>query len=672
MKGEFVVIDGRSIELNGEKNLLEVARKAGIDIPTFCYHSQLSVYGACRLCIVDIEGRGVVTSCSTAPEPGMKVRTNTDEIRAIRKVAVELLLANHDQSCPTCSKSASCRLQSLARRFGIEQVRYKRVSQPQQLDKSSYSLVRDPNKCILCGDCVRACREVQGIGAIDFVGRGSHTSVQPAFGKDLKQVECVNCGLCASVCPTGAIIPKPELEGVWKAVNDPKKKVIAQIAPAVRVAVGEMFGLAPGTIATGQIVAALRMIGFDAVYDTSFTADLTVIEEGMEFLNRKTKGERLPQFTSCCPGWVKYAEQYATDMLPNLSSCKSPQQMFGSLAKHVLPETFGISKEDLVVVSIMPCTAKKFEAKRPEFIVDGVADVDFVLTTQELGLMIEEAGLDFESIEPESMDMPFGQKTGAGVIFGATGGVTEAVLRFAAEKLGAPKYAPVEYRQVRGGDGLREATLTVNGVELKLAIVYGLGNAQKVLDDIRSGKCKYDLVEVMSCPGGCVGGAGQPVSKYGDASARRAKGLYDSDKMLDTRRSQDNAAVADTYKDTLGEVGSKLAHDLLHTKYKSRKRLSDFDMELLSGTGKKKLDVKVCVGTSCMIRGSQHLLQGLMEHIEDRRMSSCVDIKATFCFEACDLGPTVSIGGKVIRKCTMQQALDTLDEELSAMGAVAD
>ncbi|HHX39237.1 MAG TPA: 4Fe-4S binding protein, partial [Armatimonadetes bacterium] len=447
---EFLTIDGKEVRIEGERNLLEVIRKAGIDIPTFCYHSHLSVYGACRLCLVEVEGRGIVGSCSTPPEPGMKVKTTTQEIREIRKIAVELLLANHEKTCPTCSKSATCQLQEIARRLGVDEVRFKSTHEPVPVDRSSPSLVRDPNKCILCGDCVRVCHEIQGIGAIDFAHRGSSTAVLPAFGKDLKHVECVYCGQCASVCPTGALTVKSEIDAVWEALSDPKKKVVAQIAPAVRVAIGEHFGLAPGTVSMGQTVAALKAMGFDQVYDTSFAADLTVIEEANEFLARKEKGERLPIFTSCCPAWVKFAEQYYPSLLPHLSSCRSPQQMFGSIAREVLPEKLGVDNKDLVIVSIMPCTAKKFEAKQEKFIQDGIADVDHVLTTQELGRMIEAQGLRFSRLEPESLDMPFGFKTGAGVIFGTSGGVTEAVLRYAVEKVSGTRLEGVDFRAVRG------------------------------------------------------------------------------------------------------------------------------------------------------------------------------------------------------------------------------
>ena len=353
-----LTIDGLEVPIAGERNLLELIRKADIDLPTFCYHSDLSVYGACRLCIVDVEGRGIQGACSTPPEPGLKVRTQTQEIREIRRITIELLLANHDQQCPTCLKSNACQLKSVARRLGVDRIRFKRVHEPEPLDTSSVSLLRDPNKCILCGDCVRFCAEVQSVGAIDFAYRGHDAAVLPAFGQGLGEGECINCGQCAAVCTTGALTPRPEIEEVWRDLHDPTKFVIAQVAPAVRVALGEEFGLEPGVATSGQLVAALKRLGFDRVYDTSFSADLTVVEEANEFLKRKTKGEKLPQFTSCCPGWVKFAEQYFPDLLPNLSSCKSPQQMLGALCKELLPEELGIAARDLVVVSIMPCTAK--------------------------------------------------------------------------------------------------------------------------------------------------------------------------------------------------------------------------------------------------------------------------------------------------------------------------
>lgn len=660
----FVTIDGREIPIEGEANLLELCRKANIDIPTFCYHSHLSVYGACRLCLVDVEGRGIVTSCSTAPTPGMKLRTNTDEIRQMRKIAIELLLANHDQSCPTCPKSATCRLQDLARRLGVTEVRFKRTQKEAPRDLSSPSLVRDPNKCILCGDCVRVCAEVQGIGAIDFANRGSHVCVGPAFGKDLGSVECVNCGQCAAVCPTGALTPRSEIDDVWKDLNDPDKLVVAQIAPAVRVALGESFGLEPGSLTIGQIVAALRAMGFDKVYDTCFAADLTVMEEGTEFLHRAAKGEKLPQFTSCCPGWVKFAEQYYPELLPNLSSCRSPQQMFGSLAKEVLPVELGIDRSKIVVVSIMPCTAKKFEARRSEFRHEDIPDVDHVLTTQELALMIEGAGISFSKLQPESLDLPLGFKTGAGIIFGTTGGVAEAVLRLAAEKISGVKLDNPDFKIVRGEDGVREATLKFGDKELKLAVVHGLANARKVAEKVRAGETDYDLIEVMACPGGCVGGAGQPVTIDAKARTQRAAGLYAADKMVQLHKSQENPYVAQAYDMTLGEVGGPKAHQLLHTHYHSRKRISDEDLTLTGGEEPARLSVNVCVGTSCFIRGAQNLLHRLLDYVQDQGLSDTVEVNATFCFERCDRGPTVAVGDTVIEKCTFDKATAAIQEAL--------
>jgi len=661
-----VTIDGREVPIEGERNLLELVRKARIELPTFCYHSELSIYGACRLCLVQVEGRGIQGACSTPPEPGLRIRTNTEELREIRRITLELLLANHDGQCPTCVKSADCKLQALARRMGVEKVRFKAPPRPAPIDDSSPSLIRDPNKCVLCGDCVRVCSEIQGIGAIDFAFRGSHAAVVPAFGKKLGDVECVNCGQCAAFCPTGALTPRPEIADVWKALDDPRKKVVAQIAPAVRVALGEAFGQPAGSQTTGRIVAALKALGFIGVYDTSFTADLTVIEEGMEFLERKTKGIRLPQFTSCCPAWVKYAEQYYPELLPNLSSCKSPQQMFGSLAREALPGILNIPAEDLVVVSIMPCTAKKFEARRPEFEKNGRRDVDFVLTTQELARMIEEAGLDFGGLDPESLDMPFGFHTGAGVIFGNTGGVSEAVLRFAVEKVTGKPLARVDFQEVRGEGGLREARLSINDIPVKIAIVHGLANAKLVADQVRAGTSDYDLIEVMTCPGGCIGGAGQPVSYNGQARRRRTKDLYDADKNLPLHKSQENPFIEQCYKQHLGEIGGKTAHRLLHTPYHSRKRLESEPIPLSEGNGEKKILVKVCAGTACFVRGSQKLLHALLAHVKEHSLQNLVDVRANFCSEQCSSGPTVIIGDKVLQHCTLEIAREVLEAELAS------
>ena len=662
---KFLTIDGRKVAIQNDRNLLELIRRSGIDLPTFCYHSDLSVYGACRLCVVDIEGMGIVASCSTEPREGMVVRTNTGELREMRQIYLKLLLADHHKSCTTCSKSGSCRLQELAFRLGVTDVPFKTDCEPKPIDCSSPSLIRDPNKCVLCGDCVRACEEIQGVGAIDFVSRGSNTLVAPAFLKDLSEVECVYCGLCASVCPTGAITPKPEIKKVWNAINDPTKKVVAQIAPAVRVALGEMFGLEAGVLTIGKIVAALKMLQFDAVYDTSFAADLTILEETNEFIAKKTAGQKLPLFTSCCPAWVKYAEQFCPDLLGQVSSCKSPQQMFGSVAKDTLPAEFGVEAKDLFVVSIMPCTAKKFEAQRPEFANDGVRDVDAVLTTQELGKMIQEAGIQFNELTPESLDLPLGFKTGAGVIFGATGGVSEAVLRYASEKLTGEKLKSVDFHEVRGPEGVKVFQTQIAGISLKLAVVHGLKNAEKIIEDVRQGKSEYDFVEVMACPGGCIAGAGQPVSWDKDAKAKRTQGLYDNDKRLQLHKSQDNPYVSMCYEKNLGEIGGHKAHELLHTEYQSRRRIGGLNINLTENECENKLVVSVCVGTCCHIKGSGDILHQLVEYVGNKGLDQKVNVEATFCFENCDRGPNVKVGGQILNGCTFETVASKIDELLS-------
>jgi NADH-quinone oxidoreductase subunit G len=662
MNGDVVYIDNKEIPIENEQNLLELVRKARIDLPTFCYHSELSIYGACRLCMVQVEGMGLVPACSTPPAPDMKVSTNTEEIRKMRRIIVELLLANHSQNCPTCQKNTTCQLQALAKRFGITKVRFKNQLKEMPLDESSPSIVRDPNKCVLCGDCVRICSEVQTVGAIDFAYRGAQTVVIPSFGKALDKVECVYCGQCVRVCPTGALTPKSEVDEVWADIHNPSRVVVAQVAPAVRVAIGEMFGLPPGTTTTGQIAAALRAIGFDKIYDTCFTADLTVMEEGNEFIKRVTAGDRIPQFTSCCPAWVKFAEQYYPEFVDHLSSCRSPQQMFGALAKEMLSSELNMKREDVIVVSIMPCTAKKFEAKRPEFESDGVRDVDHVLTTQEFGRMIEEAGLHFRELGPESFDLPFGFKTGGGVIFGNSGGVSEAVLRYVTERLTAQKLDNYEFTSVRGEEGLREAKLTVAGKTFTLAIVSGLGNTRRVLERIKSGETHYDLVEVMACPGGCVGGAGQPVFSDQAVRQKRTKGLYENDRMLELHKSQDNPYIKDLYENFLGDVGSHKAHELLHTSYKTRKRISDEDVDISAG-GEKSVDVSVCFGTSCFLKGSQKLLRDILEHIRSNGLGGRVNVKASFCFEKCKTGPTIKVGSRIVEGCTIEKAIEAIRRE---------
>ncbi|MFW5662972.1 MAG: [FeFe] hydrogenase, group A, partial [Bacteroidota bacterium] len=610
-----------------------------------------------------VEGRGLQPSCSIKPEEGMKIKTHTGELREMRKITLELLLANHEQNCATCTKSSSCKLKELANKLGVEKVRFKKTEKDYPLDLSSASIQRDPNKCILCGDCVRACYEIQDIGAIDFAFRGSSVKVTPASDKELNMVDCVDCGQCARVCPTAAISVKTEIEEVWDKIDDPQKTVVAQIAPAVRVAIGEMFGLEPGKVRTGQIVSALKMIGFDRVYDTSFAADLTVVEEANEFLKRYESGEKLPLMTSCCPAWVKYVEQYYPEYLGNVSSCKSPQQMFGAVAKDMLPEQLKKDKKDIVVVSIVPCTAKKAEAKRPEFAKGGIKEVDHVITTQELAYMIREAGIRFKELTPESMDMPLGYKTGAGVIFGSTGGVSEAVLRYLNDKNDV-RSEQHDYPQVRGNKSKKILEWKFNGKDVRIAIVNGLKNAKELLNEMKKGKSQYDFIEVMACPGGCVGGAGQPQQYDHDVRNERAEGLYNADKMLLLHESQKNTYVNSLYKERLGEIGGEAAHELLHTHYKNRKRIAEQAMTFITGEAESRLDISVCLGTNCYLKGAHTLLQKITDYVEGSNFKNLIDIKANFCMENCDKGVSVTIGDEIVSNCTIEKAIAIINKQI--------
>ncbi len=561
MSTEFMLIDNIPVEIAGEKNILAVIRKAGIDLPTFCYYSELSVYGACRMCVVEDKGGDIHAACSTPPKAGMEIRTNTPRLRKYRKMILELFLANHCRDCTTCEKNGKCKLQELARRFGIKTVRFANTSGEPDLDTSSLCIVRDRSKCILCGDCVRMCDEVQKVGAIDFAHRGSKMRVSPAFDAPIATTGCVGCGQCAAVCPTGAIVVRNDTAKLWQDISDKDAKVVVQIAPAVRVGIGKEFGLAEGENVMGRIVAALRRIGFDEVFDTSTGADLTVLEEAGEFLGRLQKGEKLPLFTSCCPAWVQYAENNYPELMTNISSCRSPMQMFAS----VLKEHYNHSHRRVVVVAVMPCTAKKYEAARDEFATNGVRNVDFVITTQELVQMIREAGIVFGEVEPESVDMPFGAVSGAGVIFGVTGGVTEAVIRRVADDKSVSALRALAFTGVRGLQGVKETSIDFAGREVRIAIVSGLQNADNLIRQIKSGEKSYDFIEVMACPGGCIAGAGQPVTNA-DGKKRRSAGLYDADRMSSIKRSEENPVVMALYGGLLkGKV-----HKLLHVEYRRK------------------------------------------------------------------------------------------------------
>jgi NADH-quinone oxidoreductase subunit G len=645
----LVYIDNQPVEIEGEKNLLQLIRKTGIDLPTFCYHSELSVYGACRMCVVEIEGQGIVASCSTPPQAGRRILTNSPRVQRVRRTVLELLLANHERDCTTCEKNGHCKLQELANRFGISKVRFGERDIKLPIDNSGTSIVRDPNKCILCGDCVRMCSEVQGIGILDFSNRGSKVTVSPAFNKNISEIDCVSCGQCTAVCPTGALVVKKETDKAWAALHNPELLVVAQVAPAVRVALGEEFGISAGEIVTGKVVAALKRLGFNKVFDTSLAADLTVIEETQEFLERLEKNKRLPQFTSCCPAWVKYAEYNAPERLHQLSSCRSPQQMFGSLVKKHWAKSLGKKPNEIYVISIMPCTGKKYEAARPEFSENKVRDVDLVLTTQEVAQMIRELGLDFANLDAESFDMPLGFTTGAGVIFGASGGVAEATLRNAYEIVTGETLEQVNFEGVRGFKGLKETSVNLNGREIRLAVVHGLGNVKKLLQNMKEGKSEYDLIEVMACPGGCIGGAGQPIAGT-EVKQARGRAIYKADKLSQLRKSQDNPIVARLYQNWLEKPGSEQAHHSLHTKYHPRVKIKGEDIELMTGVEEDKVDIAVCVGTCCYQKGSYDTLREFMKQAEQLNLSDQVNLHATFCLEGCRHSPSVKIDGEILEE----------------------
>ncbi len=561
----YMTIDGRTVEFTDEPNVLAVIRKADIDIPTLCYHSELSVYGACRLCTVENERGKTFASCSEPPRDGMIVYTNTPRLMKYRKLILELLLAAHCRDCTTCIKSGECQLQSLAHRMGVGNIRFENTKEQHPLDFSSPSIVRDPNKCILCGDCVRMCDNVQSVNAIDFAYRGTRALVTPAFNKKIAETDCVNCGQCRVVCPTGAISIHTNTDTIWDLLADKNTKVVAQIAPAVRVAVGDRFGLPKGENVMGKLVNVLHRLGFDEVYDTSYGADLTVIEESEELMNRLESGENLPLFTSCCPAWVKFCEERYPDLAKNLSTCRSPQQMFGAVVREYYKDPEKSGGKRIVSVSIMPCTAKKEEILRPESTTNGKQDIDYVLTTTELISMIRKAGIRFENLEIEATDMPFGIGSGAGVIFGVTGGVTEAVLRRLREGHNRVEMEKIKFSGVRGEEGLKEVEFDYNGRTIRAAVVSGLGNANNLMKRIQKGEAQYDFVEVMACRRGCIMGGGQPVPVDPESRIARSKGIYDTDINTQIKKSNENPLVQSLYD---GLLKGK-THELLHRNFEA-------------------------------------------------------------------------------------------------------
>lgn len=557
-------------------SILEAARMAGIEIPTLCYLKKINEIGACRICMVEVKGaRSLVTACVYPVNEGMEIFTNTERVRKSRKMTLELILSTHDRKCLSCVRSGTCELQQLCKEFGVDdEGRFDGANPVHEYDDSAIHMIRDNGKCILCRRCVAAC-QAQHISVIGANARGFDTHIGSAFERPLDSVACVSCGQCIVNCPTGAIYEKDDTAKVLEVINDPEKFVVVHTAPSIRVTLGECFGMHIGTNVQGKMVAALRRLGFDKVFDTDFGADLTIVEEANEFLGRVQNGGVLPMITSCSPGWIKYCEHYYPDMLDHLSTCKSPQQMSGAIIKTWYAEKMGIDPKDIVVVGIMPCTAKKFETKRDDQAASGYPDVDYSLTTRELGRMIESAGIYFKHLPDEEFDNPLGDSTGAAVIFGATGGVMEAALRTAVEKLSGEELKSLDFTEVRGTDGIKEASYTVNGMEVKVCVVSGLANANTIMEKVKNGTADYHFIEIMGCPGGCVNGGGQPIQhavvrNFVDLRARRAAALYEADKDMPLRKSHESEAVKRLYDEFLGEPGSHKAHEVLHTSYVAR------------------------------------------------------------------------------------------------------
>lgn len=563
--------------------ILDAAHSAGIAIPTLCYLKELNSIGACRMCVVEVKGaKNLVPACVYPISEGMEVRTNTEKVQAARRTNLKLILSIHNQTCLTCNRSGLCELQRLCREYGVDnQMAFEGERIAYQPDTSAVHMVRDNSKCIMCRRCEAVCSLAQGVACIGTSGRGFATHIGPSFDAPLNTTTCIHCGQCIIACPTGALYEKDNTAPVWNALDDPRKHVIVQTAPSVRAGLGEMFGLPIGTNVEGKMVTALRRMGFDGVFDTDFAADLTIMEEATEFLHRVQSGGTLPLITSCCPGWIKYCETFFPDFIPNLSTCKSPQQMFGAMAKTYYAQKMGLDPKDIFVVSVMPCTAKKFEITRDDQCAagEGIPDVDVALTTRELGAMIQRAGLLFAELPEEDFDPALGIATGAAHIFGASGGVMEAALRTASELLTGKELEKLEFTEVRGAHGVKEASYEIAGKEIRVCVLSGTKNAQLVLEDIRSGARQYDFIEIMACPGGCVNGGGQPIQpsvirNFRSVSAERAKALYQEDSDMPVRKSHKNPAIQQAYETFLGQPGSETAHHLLHTSYVDRSNMA--------------------------------------------------------------------------------------------------
>lgn len=569
-----LTINNIKVKAEPGMTILDAAKSVGIHVPTLCHMKDLFPSGACRLCVVEVEGmRGLTPSCAYPVQEGMKVETNTQRVRIARKTIVELLIENHPQDCLVCVRNKNCELQDLSEKYSIREHRYAGIHKDHAIDISSASMERDPAKCILCGRCVRTCAEIQKIGAIDFTNRGFTSNVTTPFNKGLNVSDCILCGQCILVCPTAALREKSSAKEVMNVIHERKKYVIAQLAPAVRASLGEEYNLPLGANVTGQIVTGLRRLGFRKVFDTNFAADLTIMEEATELLNRVTNNKTLPMFTSCCPGWVKYIEQSRPQLLDHVSTCKSPHEMEGAILKTYYAKKMGIDPKDVYVVSIMPCTVKKFESARPELREEHMPDVDAVLTTRELVRVFKMAGIDFNDLPEDEFDNPLGESTGAAAIFGTSGGVMEAALRTAYFKISGKELENMNLTDIRGNSGIKEATIPINGLEVKVAVVNGIGNVKPILDEIERGESKYHFIEVMACPGGCINGGGQPIHQKPEKVKKRVQALYEIDNKMTNRRSHENESVKKLYKEFLGEPNGHVSHEILHTSYVDRKKI---------------------------------------------------------------------------------------------------